>query len=100
MIDAGHGGKDCGAKCQGKYEKDIVLQIAKKVKEEFEEKETETEEVKPKVIEKDEITSFKIIPNVKVWLGYVDLDKGILWQFVILFVLYIFIFYNSWVSKF
>ena len=36
VIDAGHGGKDCGAKCQGKYEKDIVLQIAKKVKEEFE----------------------------------------------------------------
>ena len=33
------------------------------------------EEVKPKVIEKEEITSFKIIPKVKVWLGYVDLNS-------------------------
>jgi len=35
------------------------------------------EEVKediPSVPEKEEITSFKIIPNVKVWLGYIDLN--------------------------
>jgi N-acetylmuramoyl-L-alanine amidase len=36
VIDAGHGGKDCGAICQGKYEKDIVLQIAKRLKDELE----------------------------------------------------------------
>jgi len=35
VIDAGHGGDDCGAKCAGKYEKDIVLQIASKLKDEF-----------------------------------------------------------------
>jgi len=36
VIDAGHGGHDCGAKCSGKYEKDAVLQIVKKLKDEFE----------------------------------------------------------------
>jgi len=36
VIDAGHGGHDCGAKCGGKYEKDVVLQIVKKLKDEFE----------------------------------------------------------------
>jgi len=35
VIDAGHGGKDSGAVCNGKYEKDIVLQIAKKLKDEL-----------------------------------------------------------------
>jgi len=35
VIDAGHGGHDCGAKCNGKFEKDIVLQIASKLKDEF-----------------------------------------------------------------
>ncbi len=36
VIDAGHGGHDCGAKCAGKYEKDAVLAIVKKLKNEFE----------------------------------------------------------------
>jgi len=36
VIDAGHGGHDCGAKCSGKYEKDVVLPIVKKLKREFE----------------------------------------------------------------
>ena len=32
VIDAGHGGHDCGAQCGGRQEKDAVLQIVKKVK--------------------------------------------------------------------
>jgi len=36
VIDAGHGGDDCGAKCAGRYEKDAVLAIVKKLKDEFE----------------------------------------------------------------
>lgn len=32
VVDAGHGGKDCGAKYGGKYEKDITLSIVKKIK--------------------------------------------------------------------
>ncbi len=35
VIDAGHGGHDCGAKCDSKKEKDLVLQITKKLKREF-----------------------------------------------------------------
>ena len=35
---------------------------------------TEVEEVKPVIVEREEITSFKILPKVKVWLGYVNLD--------------------------
>ncbi len=35
VIDAGHGGHDCGAQCGGKQEKDVVLQIVKKLKEAF-----------------------------------------------------------------
>ncbi len=36
VIDAGHGGKDAGACCGGKREKDVVLQIAKALKEALE----------------------------------------------------------------
>ena len=35
VIDAGHGGHDCGALCDSKNEKDLVLQITKKLKREF-----------------------------------------------------------------
>ena len=35
VIDAGHGGHDCGALCGGKQEKDLVLQITKKLQKEF-----------------------------------------------------------------
>ncbi len=35
VIDAGHGGHDCGALCDSKKEKDLVLQITKKLKREF-----------------------------------------------------------------
>lgn len=35
VIDAGHGGHDCGALCDSKQEKDLVLQITKKLKKEF-----------------------------------------------------------------
>jgi len=35
VIDAGHGGHDCGALCAGKQEKDLVLQITKKLKRAF-----------------------------------------------------------------
>lgn len=35
VIDAGHGGHDSGALCEGKKEKDIVLQITKKLYKEF-----------------------------------------------------------------
>ena len=35
VIDAGHGGHDCGAQCGGKQEKDLVLQIVKKLQKEF-----------------------------------------------------------------
>jgi len=35
VIDAGHGGDDCGAFCDNKKEKDLVLQITKKLKKEF-----------------------------------------------------------------
>jgi len=35
VIDAGHGGLDCGAKCEGELEKDAVLQIAQKVAKAF-----------------------------------------------------------------
>ena len=35
VIDAGHGGDDCGALCEGKQEKDLVLQITKKLHKEF-----------------------------------------------------------------
>jgi N-acetylmuramoyl-L-alanine amidase len=35
VIDAGHGGQDCGALCGGKQEKDLVLQITKKLQKEF-----------------------------------------------------------------
>jgi len=35
VIDAGHGGDDCGALCKGKQEKDLVLQITKKLHKEF-----------------------------------------------------------------
>ncbi len=31
VIDAGHGGHDCGAQCGGKQEKDLVLQIVHKL---------------------------------------------------------------------
>jgi len=31
VIDAGHGGHDTGASCGGKKEKDLVLQITKKL---------------------------------------------------------------------
>ena len=35
VIDAGHGGHDSGARCDGKQEKDLVLKITKKLHEEF-----------------------------------------------------------------
>ena len=35
VIDAGHGGHDCGAQCGGKQEKDVVLQIVQKLYKEF-----------------------------------------------------------------
>ena len=35
VIDAGHGGCDPGASCEGRKEKDLVLQITKKLKKEF-----------------------------------------------------------------
>lgn len=35
VIDAGHGGHDSGARAEGKLEKDLVLNIAKKVKQEL-----------------------------------------------------------------
>ncbi|MCW8821119.1 MAG: N-acetylmuramoyl-L-alanine amidase [Sulfurovum sp.] len=35
VIDAGHGGHDCGALCDSRKEKDLVLQITKKLKKEF-----------------------------------------------------------------
>ena len=35
VIDAGHGGHDCGALCAGKQEKDLVLQITKRLKKEL-----------------------------------------------------------------
>ena len=38
VIDAGHGGGDCGALCGGKQEKDLVLQITKKLQREFKRK--------------------------------------------------------------
>jgi len=38
VIDAGHGGHDCGALCEGKQEKDLVLQITKKLAKEFKRK--------------------------------------------------------------
>ena len=38
VIDAGHGGHDCGALCAGKQEKDLVLQITKKLQKEFKRK--------------------------------------------------------------
>ncbi len=36
VIDAGHGGHDCGAQCGGKQEKDAVLQIVHTLKEALE----------------------------------------------------------------
>ena len=38
VIDAGHGGHDCGAQCSGKQEKELVLQITKKLAKEFKRK--------------------------------------------------------------
>ncbi len=35
VIDAGHGGHDSGAVCQGKQEKDVVLEISKRLRREF-----------------------------------------------------------------
>ena len=35
VIDAGHGGHDCGAQCGGKQEKDIVLALTQKLYKEF-----------------------------------------------------------------
>jgi len=35
VIDAGHGGCDSGALCEGRKEKDLVLQLTKKLKNEF-----------------------------------------------------------------
>jgi len=35
VIDAGHGGHDCGAQCGGKQEKEAVLQIVRRLKEAF-----------------------------------------------------------------
>jgi N-acetylmuramoyl-L-alanine amidase len=35
VIDAGHGGHDSGARCDGKQEKDVVLNITKKLYKEF-----------------------------------------------------------------
>jgi N-acetylmuramoyl-L-alanine amidase len=38
VIDAGHGGYDCGALCEGQQEKDLVLQISRKLQKEFKRK--------------------------------------------------------------
>jgi N-acetylmuramoyl-L-alanine amidase len=38
VIDAGHGGHDCGALCAGKQEKDLVLQITHRLAKEFKRK--------------------------------------------------------------
>ena len=38
VIDAGHGGHDCGAQCGGKQEKELVLQITKQLQKEFKRK--------------------------------------------------------------
>jgi len=35
VIDAGHGGHDCGALCAGKKEKDLVLEITQKLRKEL-----------------------------------------------------------------
>jgi len=35
VIDAGHGGHDCGAQCGGKQEKELVLQVVEKLKRAF-----------------------------------------------------------------
>jgi len=35
VIDAGHGGHDCGAQCGGKQEKALVLQVVKKLRQAF-----------------------------------------------------------------
>ena len=35
VIDAGHGGHDCGAQCGGKQEKTLVLQVVKKLQQAF-----------------------------------------------------------------
>jgi len=35
VIDAGHGGHDCGAQCGGKQEKELVLQLVRKLYREF-----------------------------------------------------------------
>ena len=35
VIDAGHGGHDCGAQCAGKQEKELVLQIVKRLYRDF-----------------------------------------------------------------
>jgi N-acetylmuramoyl-L-alanine amidase len=35
VIDAGHGGHDCGAQCGGKQEKEVVLQLVQKLYKEF-----------------------------------------------------------------
>jgi len=38
VIDAGHGGHDCGALCNGKQEKELVLQITQRLAKEFKRK--------------------------------------------------------------
>jgi len=38
VIDAGHGGHDCGALCAGKQEKELVLQITQRLAKEFKRK--------------------------------------------------------------
>ncbi len=38
VIDAGHGGHDCGAQCGGKQEKALVLQVVQKLRKEFKRK--------------------------------------------------------------
>jgi len=38
VIDAGHGGHDCGALCAGKREKDLVLEITRRLAKEFKRK--------------------------------------------------------------
>ncbi|KYJ87423.1 N-acetylmuramoyl-L-alanine amidase family protein [Sulfurovum riftiae] len=38
VIDAGHGGHDCGAQCDGKQEKELVLQITQQLAKEFKRK--------------------------------------------------------------
>jgi N-acetylmuramoyl-L-alanine amidase len=35
VIDAGHGGHDCGAQCGGKQEKEVVMQLVQKLYKEF-----------------------------------------------------------------